>query len=106
MKKMIFLLILGTFIAGNCFATELGLRLTATSLSSGVSGVYFANDVAGDDATSFIISTGHSQGTVSYATGNFVSQIYSAENALDKFASTDLISEVAYTSAALESWAD
>jgi len=106
MKKIVLLLVLGLLIASSSFATDLSLRLTATSLSSGVSGVYFANNVAGDDATNYIISTGHSQGTVSYATGNFVSEIYSAANAGDKFASSDLITEVAYTSAALDGWAD
>ncbi len=109
MKKIFILLALSSMVVSSSFASDLSGILTATSLSNGVSGSYLANNTAaGDDATDFIISTGHSQGTLAYATGNFVSEIYSKTNAAagEKFASSDLMTTETYTSAAMDTWAD
>ena len=109
MKKIIAILVVSLFFCGNSFAMELDDVLTATQTSNGVNGVYFANNSGGtaDDATDFIIGTGHTQGTETYATGNFVSEIYSAKIADDKFASSDLIADTdTFTSATLDTFAD
>ena len=105
MKKSIIFLILLTFVAGNAFgaAAKLETKLVSTSLSNGVSGTYFANNAGTNDATAFQISTGHAQGNVVYATGNFVSDIYFKDIAGAKFASTDLLqTELAYSSTAFD----
>ena len=87
------------FCASGAFATDLSTVLASTTLSHGVHGVYFANNVSGDDATAFQIATAHDQGTSAFATANFVSEIYVKKFASDKYASSDLPTEyTAYTS--------
>ena len=107
MKKIIFMLLLSSFMVGNCLAMDLETAITG-SLSSGVIGLYNANESAagGIDATSFLISTGHTQGTVSYATGSFSSDMYVVDNAASdlKFASSDLLDSTTFTSATLTNW--
>jgi len=91
MKKTLIFLVLLTFSATAAFAaTDLNDRLSSTSLSSGVSGVYFCNNTTATDGTAFAIATAHSQGTKVYSTGNFVSDIYFKDFAGDKYASSDL----------------
>ncbi|MFO7765851.1 MAG: hypothetical protein R6V33_05410 [Pelovirga sp.] len=110
MKKIVAILVFSLFFCGSSFAMSLDDVLTATKTSNGVDGVYFANNSGNtsDDATDFIIGTGHSQGTVTYATANFVSEIYSKGIEGDKYASSDLIGEVGYASdgSDLTDWAD
>ncbi len=103
MKKIVCLVAVLVLFASTSFAAEMYAHLTSTTASSGVSGNYFANNAAGNDATMFQISTGHNQGTQAYATGNFVSDIYMKDNASDKFASTDLLTtELTYSSVAFD----
>ena len=91
MKKTLIFLALLTFSASAAFgATSLGDRLSSTSLSNGVEGVYFCNNTTTDDGTAFAIATAHKQGTKVYSTGNFVSDIYFQDFNGDKYASSDL----------------
>ncbi|MCF6266663.1 MAG: hypothetical protein L3J57_08985 [Desulfuromusa sp.] len=106
MKKIVCLIFTLGLLASTSFAANLADVLTSTKLSNQVSGIYWANESgAGDDATSYVLSTGHAQGNKAYASGNFVSEIYTVDIAGDKFASTDLINaEPAFDSTAFSDW--
>ena len=92
MKKILCFAVVLTFVASSAFAATLDSVLTSTKLSNQVSGTYWANGTGADDATSYVLSTGHAQGNKVFASGSFVSEIFQNDIAGDAFASgTDLL---------------
>lgn len=107
MKKILCLLFVLVFLSFNSFAANLANKLTSTQLSKGVTGTYYSNasGTGNNDATNYVLSTGHKQGSKVYASGNFASEIYT-KVASDPFVSSDLISSAPSTfdSAAFSGW--
>ena len=104
MKKVLLFVAVLSLFSLNSFAGDLQPALTSTSLSNNVSGTYFANNSGGgNNATMYMLSTGHSQGDKVYASGNFVSEIYVKDIAGTVFVSGDLITtELTYVSTAFD----
>lgn len=96
MKKIFVFLAVLVFCSTVSFAAEIEDKLTSTQLSNQVSGTYFsdATGTGSNDATNYVISTGHAQGDKVYASGNFVVEIYFKDISGDKFASSDLITSM------------
>lgn len=106
MKKIVCLLFVLILLSFNSFAADLADKITSTQLSNQVSGTYWSNASAAgaNDATNYVLSTGHAQGNKVYASGNFVSEIYT-KDASDPFASSDLISSApSFDSSAFSGW--
>lgn len=104
MKKIFIILML--IFSVSAFAANIA-DIPDFELSSGVSGYFFTNNSSGNDATKFVVSTGHDQGDVAYASGNFVTAIYTKEISGDTMASSDMLnseSGLSWDSSDLSGW--
>lgn len=77
-------------LAGTAFAGDLNALGTPSivNLSASVEGKYFSNG-SNQDATDFVIYTGHQQGGYVYGTGSFTTAIFRLASS-DPFVTTDL----------------